>query len=110
MYEYRAKLARVVDGDTVYLEVDLGFHIRTELSFRLLGIDAPEVRGSERTAGLKSKAVLEELLTKGTITVKTEKTGKYGRWLATIFVDDGASKFNVNEELVKLGHAEIYDE
>lgn len=108
MYEYKAKLVRVVDGDTVYLEVDLGFHIRTELSFRLVGIDAPEVRGSEREAGLKSKAALEELLAKGSITVKTEKTGKYGRWLANIFVHDGVGAIEVNEEMIKLGHAEKY--
>lgn len=62
MYEYRATLDRVVDGDTVYLVVDLGFHIQVRMSFRLLGIDTPEVRGEERPEGLVAKAALEAML------------------------------------------------
>lgn len=109
MYEYKAELVRVVDGDTVYLKVDLGFHMTTVQSFRLEGIDTPEIRGPERQAGLVSKAAITDLLAMGNITVKTSKTGKYGRWIATIYVNDGTKTLNVNEELVRRGLAERYE-
>jgi len=110
MYEYKAELVRVVDGDTVYLKVDLGFHITTVQSFRLRGIDTPEIRGSEREAGLVAKAVITDLLAEGQITVKTTKTGKYGRWIGTLYVDDGVKTIDVNEEMVRRGLAERYPE
>ena len=89
-YEYKAKIARWVDGDTVYLEVDLGFHMWTHQSFRLVGpngeyFDAPEVRGEEREQGLIIKERLEQFLPAGTeVVVRTFKPDKYGRWLAWI--------------------------
>ena len=102
MYEYKAKLVKVVDGDTVDLDVDLGFHMTARIRFRLARINTPEVRGKEKEAGLLAKAfVLHELLN-ADIVVKTEKTGKYGRWLGEIFVEGN----NLNDALVKNNHAE----
>ena len=86
MYEYRARLVKVVDGDTVDLSVDLGFYMEGRLRFRLAEIDTPEIRGEERPEGLKAKAYVEEVLGKAEdIMIRTEKAGKYGRWIADIY-------------------------
>ena len=96
MHTYRAKVKRVVDGDTVDFDVDLGFHIGISIRTRLLGVDTPE-RGHQDFA--KATNVLIDLLStrtneEGYIMIKTEKTGKYGRWLVDI---EG-----VNESLAKV--------
>ena len=93
---YRAKVKRVVDGDTVDFDVDLGFYISIKIRTRLLGVDTPE-RGHEDWA--KATAVLTDLLEQqkdeeGYIMIKTGKTGKYGRWLVDIK--------GVNESLAKV--------
>ena len=107
--QYKATLVRVVDGDTVYLEVDLGFNVKTIQSFRLIGIDTPEIRGAERPEGLKSKAELERLITNQVLIVQSEKTGKFGRWLGTIFVvQPNGEPYNVNEHLLREGFAKEY--
>jgi micrococcal nuclease len=103
LYEYRAQLIRVVDGDTVWLDVDLGFDVRRKDSFRLYGINTPEMNTAE---GVTAKARLEELLKPGGITVTTEKDRreKYGRYLATLWV----SGANINRLLVTEGLAQEY--
>ena len=86
MYEYRAKLVRAVDGDTIDCEVDLGFTVFIKARFRLAGIDTPE-RGHdgfhEATAelvGLLGDVADDD----GWFVVRSTKTGKFGRWLAEI--------------------------
>ena len=96
MHTYRAKVIKAVDGDTVDFDVDLGFYISIKIRTRLLGVDTPE-RGHEDFA--KATNILVDLLNKqkdeeGYIMIKTEKTGKYGRWLVDI---EG-----VNESLAKV--------
>ena len=86
MYNYRARAVRCVDGDTVDLEVDLGFKIFTNIRARLIGVDTPE-RGQEDYK--RATMMLTNLLTayaddNGLLNIKTEKTGKYGRWLVEI--------------------------
>ena len=86
MYKYKAKVKRVVDGDTVDFDVDLGFHVIIRLRGRLLDVDTPE-RGHQDWA--RATEMLETLLEKekdgdGYVTLCTEKTGKYGRWLVEI--------------------------
>ncbi len=86
MYKYRARVGRVVDGDTVYMHVDLGFHMSAYLSMRLIGVDTPE-RGEEdfdvATAELTS--LLESVADEdGYVDIESSKTGKFGRWLVTI--------------------------
>jgi len=93
LYTYRAKLIRCVDGDTADFEIDLGFKMFARVRTRLLGVDTPE-RG--KADYLKATAMLESLIEDeadpdGYITIKTHKTGKYGRWLVEIE--------NVNSEL-----------
>ena len=86
MYNYRAKVIRCVDGDTVDFDVDLGCKIFARIRTRLIGVDTPE-RGQ---AEYKSATLwLEELLKEqedeeGYVLIETTKTGKYGRWLVNI--------------------------
>lgn len=110
MYEYKARLVRVIDGDTVILAVDLGFHLTAELAFRLLAIDTPELKGPTREAGLAAKVELERLCGLGQLRVTTQKTDKYGRWLAHIDVlaQDGSVIVNVSSSLLEGGFGVHY--
>jgi micrococcal nuclease len=112
IYEYNARLTRVVDGDTVWLDVDLGFGVHANSDFRLYGINTPEVIGATRAAGLAAKAELERLLSLGSLRIETHKgdeSDKYGRWLANLYVRqvDGV-ELRVNERLVSGGFAKAY--
>jgi micrococcal nuclease len=109
IYEYRAKVSRIVDGDTVWLDVDLGFNVRVKQEFRLEGINTPEVVGAQKIAGLAAKAELERLL-QNNIRVVSTKTEKYGRYLATLYVtpEPGGQEINVNEHLIAHGFAKPY--
>ncbi len=109
IYEYNAKVIRVVDGDTVWLDVDLGFGVHANLDFRLNGINTPEVVGTTRVAGLAAKAELERLLAIGSLRIVTHKADKYGRWLADVFVkqSDGV-EVSANAALERCGLATPY--
>lgn len=106
MYEYRATVISVTDGDTVRLDIDLGFSvILNNTPIRLIGIDAPEIR---TLAGRGARTYLRSLLPKGTvITLQTykDKTEKYGRILGTLVTENGV---NLNLEMVNSGHAVPY--
>lgn len=107
MYQYKCKVLRVIDGDTVDCSVDLGFRISMEMRFRLFGIDAPELRTE---AGKASRAKLLELMPEGSeliVNTQKDKQEKYGRYLGTFFDLDGN---NVNVRMVMLGHAQVYGE
>ena len=104
MYEYRARVKRVVDGDTVDFVVDLGFNIHTTIRTRLLGVDTPE-RGHpdwKRATAECARLIASVADVKGVevghpehyLTIRTHKQGKYGRWLVEI---DG-----VTDELAKI--------
>lgn len=106
MYEYRAKVTRVVDGDSFYADVDLGFHIKlNNLYFRLLGVDTPEVRGETKEEGLKVAQLVRDLIDNQTITIRTEKTGSFGRWLADVDING----INLNYWLLHNGYAKKYE-
>jgi micrococcal nuclease len=101
------KLVRVVDGDTVDLEVDLGFRIKITERFRLANINAPEMKTPE---GPKAKEALTTILTApGTsLVIRSMKpigTDLYGRWLAEIYATNKDSTVSVNEHMVKSGFA-----
>ena len=113
MYEYKVKITRVVDGDTVDAEVDLGFDTFIKDRIRLMGIDTPESRTrnkKEKALGLAAKAYLKELLkeNKGDIILRTSKEGKgkFGRILGTLLIYDGMT--SVNQMLIDEGHARDY--
>lgn len=111
-YEYKARLVRVVDGDTLILEFDLGFKIHVQHTVRLLGINTPEIIGEQHVAGkLAKQAVIDALShSVGDLTVKTHKPAKkdmYGRYIAEVFyVDTLGSTVSLNEWLVAQGLAE----
>jgi micrococcal nuclease len=112
MYEYDFKLNRVVDGDTVIGDIDLGFNIILyNQSIRLKGIDTPECRTkdlTEKEFGLFVKEYVKKKL-KGskTIRIKTykDKNEKYGRVLGELLLKNG---INLNEELIVKEYAVPY--
>ena len=117
-YIYKAKLDRVVDGDTVDALIDVGFDIWFKKRIRFKGVDTWESRTrnlEEKALGLKAKARTKELLEKvssksGYFRIKSYGLGKYGRVLADVFVmDKDGKQWNVNETLISEGHAYVYD-
>lgn len=107
MYEYRASVIRVIDGDTVDLRIDLGFEVGLNMRVRLAGIDAPErgkPGGSEAT-----KWLTEKLSPHVDVIVKTEKyrREKYGRYLATIYLLGDVT--HINDQMIEAGHTRTYD-
>ena len=117
-YIYRAKLDRVVDGDTVDALIDVGFDIWFKKRIRFVGIDTWESRTrdlEEKKKGLAAKARTKELLEKvssksGYFRLKSHGLGKYGRVLGELFIMDSAGKqISINETLIAEGHAYVYD-
>tara|TARA_Y100000310_G_scaffold256144_1_gene263863 strand:+ start:5389 stop:5727 length:339 start_codon:yes stop_codon:yes gene_type:complete len=111
MYEYKAKLLRIIDGDTIDCVIDLGFNVRLKERIRLKGIDTPETRTrdlEEKERGLAAKKRVQEAFQySDEFTVITEiHKGKYGRILGTIMLPD--RKISLNEMLLNEGHAEVY--
>lgn len=108
-YHYRAKLNRVVDGDTVDVSLDLGFNARINMRLRILGIDSPE-RGQpgfeEATQFLWDWFLNAELADpEWRCIVHTVRKDSFGRWLADIYAPDGTS---VAEVMLHTGHAVPY--
>jgi micrococcal nuclease len=111
MFEYYVKkVTKVVDGDTIDVEIDLGFSISFSSRVRLAGIDTPESRTKdkeEKVLGLESKKVLSDRIANAkSIVIRTEKmdsTEKYGRILGWLYLDGEA--LSVNEALVADGYA-----
>lgn len=108
-YTYNATVTRVYDGDTITVDIDCGFGIvKKNTILRLYGIDTPEIRGDERPDGLVSRDFLLTKIPVGSsIIIQTYKdtTGKYGRYLATIFKDGE----NLNSTLLTEGYAKKYE-
>ena len=113
--EYDVRLLKAVDGDTVDVDIDLGFNIwlRDE-RVRIMGIDTPESRTSdkvEKVFGRAAKARLKELLTEGGVLVTTEEKngedmrGKFGRILGDFKTPDGKL---VTEVMIEEGHCVPY--
>ena len=111
LYSYRAFVTKVYDGDSITVDIDLGFNnwIKNQ-KIRLYGIDTPEIRGEERPEGLLAKDRLWDLIFDKEIILRSykDKSGKYGRWLATVFVQKDNEWINVNQLLLTEGFAEIY--
>tara|TARA_R100000805_G_C3615147_1_gene116516 strand:- start:1023 stop:1412 length:390 start_codon:yes stop_codon:yes gene_type:complete len=116
-YIYRAKLDRVVDGDTIDALIDVGFDIWVKKRIRYMGIDTWESRTrdlDEKKKGLAAKARNKQLLNEvsskpGYFRLKSYGVGKYGRVLGEIFIMDSEGKqYNINEQLKAEGHAYEY--
>lgn len=110
MYEYPVKVLRVVDGDTVDVDIDLGFGVwMRKQRIRMLGIDTPESRTrdkEEKVYGLAAKAFLKEALKQGPVTLRTVKDGKgkFGRILGEFIVNN----ININEFMIVNYHGVAY--
>ena len=107
MFRYKAEVIKITDGDTLDVIVDLGFSVFTKVKLRLDGINTPESRTRdlrEKRLGLEAKRFTKEFLKSGECEVKTNKKGKFGRWLAEVFVDDKS----LNKELIKANLAREY--
>ena len=109
---YRATVVRVVDGDTIRLDIDLGFDIiLNNQSVRLYRVDTPECRTrdlKEKAAGLLAKSVVKGFVDQGSkVVIKTslDTKGKFGRILGTIITDEGV---NINEHLIDNNYAVEY--
>ena len=112
MYKYKAKLVRVVDGDTADVMIDLGFNVWTKQRLRFKGVDTWEKRTrdkEEKIRGLAATAFTTEYLEKnnGLFTIQSYGVGKYGRVLAEIFVK--GEKKSLNQLLLENGHAYVYE-
>jgi micrococcal nuclease len=114
MYEYRVKkVHKVVDGDTIDVDIDLGFSVSFFSRVRLAGIDTPESRttdAKEKVLGLEVKEKLKkELAAAKDVVIKTEKpdsSEKYGRILGWVFLD--GSDVSLNQKLINEGYAWTY--
>ena len=104
MYEYKLKsVVSVYDGDTFTAEVDLGFNIVITEKFRLIGINAPEMKGEFKADGKLARDFLRKMMdTESDIIIRTkkDKKEKYGRYLAEIFIDGE----NINQLLITEGY------
>ena len=116
-YIYRAKLVKIVDGDTIDALIDVGFDIWFKKRIRYMGIDTWESRTrdlEEKKKGLAAKERNKELLEKvsskpGFFRLKSHGVGKYGRVLGELFIEDIEGKqYSINEQLKIEGHAYEY--
>jgi micrococcal nuclease len=111
MYEYRVKkVTNVVDGDTIDVEIDLGFSVSFSSRVRLAGIDTPESRTTdkfEKVLGLEAKEYLKSKIKDAKLVViKTEKpdsSEKYGRILGWLYVD--GNTISINDQMIEDGYA-----
>ena len=115
MYEYRCKVVRVVDGDTVDVDIDLGFSVWLKKQrIRMLGIDTPESRTrdkEEKKYGLGAKAFLQNMLKDDDIILKTFKDaeGKFGRILGELWRSRNYNDKSINQYLIDEHYAVKYD-
>lgn len=106
LYNYRATVVRIVDGDTIDVDVDLGFSIHTKQRLRLLGINAPEVKGPTKAAGDAATDHLRGLLSEaaeadGSIRIHTERADSFGRYLTVV----KSGQTSVNQLMLDDGFA-----
>jgi len=110
MYEYRCEVVKIIDGDTVDVDIDLGFGVWLKKErIRMFGIDTPESRTrdlEEKKYGLAAKEFLTKWLSAGNITLKTQKDaeGKFGRILGELWYGD----VNINQKMIEEHHAVEY--
>ena len=111
MYEYSAEVLRWVDGDTLLVEVDVGFYIKREEKIRLARIDAPELRSStpfQIRKARRAKSVVSRWCPVGSaVLIQTKKTkrDKYARYIAEVFF----KQKNISDYLLKQGVVKEYE-
>ena len=124
LYVYQLSNIRVIDGDTIDADIDLGFRITVRKRIRLYGIDAPETRlqskiknledrKKEKSLGLSAKARLREICSTNSVFLESVSIGKYGRVVGTIYYledDIGIQEdfVSINDLLITEGYARVY--
>lgn len=108
-----SKIHKVYDGDTFTVDIDLGFNmLMCKKSIRLYGINTPEIRGDQKMRGVEVRDYVKELLYKAKelyLISHKDKSGKYGRILATvILLDELENELSLNDHLLDMGMAEPY--
>jgi len=110
MYRYKVNVSRVVDGDTVDVDIDLGFGmVYKKQRVRLLGIDTPESRTRdlvEKKFGKASKYHLQAILEQGDVELVSHDKGKFGRILGNLYT--GSSTYSINQQMIDEHHAVPY--
>jgi micrococcal nuclease len=102
-YTYKATVIRVIDGDTIWCDIDLGFYMTARMPVRLAHINTPELN---QAGGQDAKEHLKVLLAGGKVLLRTYKPrDKYGRYLADVLVD----YVNINYQMIADGHAVAYE-
>lgn len=112
MYSYKVDVTRVVDGDTVDVDIDLGFGMTYKKQrVRLMGIDTPESRTrdlEEKFYGLEAKTFLKTLLLECPVTLVSHEKGKFGRILGELFIYGNMDR-SVNQMMIDNFHAVPYN-
>jgi len=120
LYEFNVTVTKVVDGDTIDVDIDLGFStVLKKQRVRLMGIDTPESRTRdlvEKVFGKASKYHLVDLLSQGAVTLISHDKGKFGRILGELFVNDPIAdghpvyqkRVSVNQQMIIDHHAVEY--
>jgi micrococcal nuclease len=114
LYHYKAFVLDVYDGDTIRVEIDMGFGLKWRgadnkgVQVRLYGLNAPEIRGEEKEKGIVVRDKVRGLILNKSIILKTirDKTEKYGRYLGIIITEEN---LNINEWLLTEGYAKKYE-
>ena len=115
MYEYRCKVVKIIDGDTVDVDIDLGFGVWLKKErIRMFGIDTPESRTrdlEEKKYGNAAKELITGMLNdEGGIVLKTrkDKEGKYGRILGELWRTTDFADKSINDYMIEKHHAVAY--
>lgn len=106
-YIYNALVVKVVDGDTIDVQVDLGFYVKFDTRLRLARINTPELHSTVEEDRVKAQEAKQHMLLRldgKQVVIESKRKDKYGRFLAEVFVDD----VNINDELLTMGLAVLY--
>lgn len=115
LYHYIGTVVKAYDGDTCTVQVDLGFKLTARIKVRMLGINTPEIRTkdlAEKEKGKEARDYFRLRVLDKKVIIHTQKKGKFGRWLGTIWLyDENKDSIgeSVNDELIRLGYAKAYD-
>ncbi len=110
IWAYRARVERVIDGDTLQITIDQGLNTHRAERVRLLGVDTPETKGATKMAGRLATIYVEDWLAEADdewpLIVQTARGDAFGRWLARVWRrSDGRE---LNDDLLKAGHAVVF--
>ena len=115
-FTYRAKLVRVVDGDTFDMDVDLGFRVHVHARVRLLDVNCPESKGKTHALGIAAAGESERWFKNHhSLVLRTHKppdkgTDSFGRWLAEVYGDDlDGRQESLAQHLLATHHAVPYE-